>query len=173
MGQEEFPKHGAELESRRYMDMSETWPPSTPDDAADAGDAGAAGAADSPTAESPIPLGPAKPAYWREYPYAGAPQGDAPESLPAGRYPTNENPTVSGPPTPPAGTWPPPPDAGWSAGGAAAPGSGGGGGPGGPTPPFGGWPPAYPAPAPQSTSPKKRSALVVAMAAVFAIVAVL
>src|ERR1700722_3783967 len=177
MGQEEFPKHGAELESRRYMDMSETWPPSTPDDAADAGDAGAAGAADSPTAESPIPLGPAKPAYWREYPYAGAPRGAALEALAAGRSPTDENPTVSGPPTPPAGTWPPPPNAGWSAGGAAAaaPGSGWVGGPGAPTPPFGGWPPAsgYPAPTPQSTPPKKRGALVVAMALVFAIVAVL
>ncbi len=143
--------------------MSDTWPPSTPKDSEDTG---AAGTEDTPTSADPIALGPAKPAYWRDYPYAGAPP-----ATPAGQYPTDENPAVSGPATPPAGTWPTPPYAGtWPppyAG--AAP-----GGPGAPTPPFGGWPPppGYAAPVPQPTSPKKRG-LVAVMAAVFAIVAVL
>jgi S1-C subfamily serine protease len=80
----------------------------------------------------------------------------------------------AGSPTPPSGTWPPPPYPGWGAGSAAgaAPGGGWSDGPGAPPPPFGGWPPpqGFPAPPP---APRRRSGLVAAMAAVFAVVAVL
>ncbi len=143
------------------------------------------------SAGSPIPLGPVMPDYRREYPYAAGPDGGVsphpdgwyrpqPPSgqypsgqYPFGQYPTDENPVVgAGSPTPPSGTWPPPPYPGWGAGSAAgaAPGGGWGGGPGAPTPPFGGWPPPQGFPAPP---PKRRSGLVAAMAAVFAVVAVL
>ena len=143
--------------------MSDTWPPSTPKDSEDTG---AAGTEDTPTSADPIALGPAKPAYWREYPYAGAPRPLLRASTPPTRTPRWRGPATprralrADPPY--AGTWPPP-----YAG--AAP-----GGPGAPTPPFGGWPPplGYAAPVPQPTSPKKRG-LVAVMAAVFAIVAVL
>ena len=171
--------------------MSETWPPSTgPEDADDAGATGRPPPVRPRTAptprhrESPIPLGPVMPDYRREYPYAAGPDGGVlPPSgrvVPAaarrsGQHPTDENPVVgAGSPTPPSGTWPPPPYPGWGAGSAAgaAPGGGWGGGPGAPTPPFGGWPPpqGFPAPPP---APRRRSGLVAAMAAVFAVVAVL
>jgi S1-C subfamily serine protease len=164
--------------------MSETWPPTTGPEDADTSGPTAAGDATDPSA-GPIPLGPSTPttpSYWREYPYAGAPA--APVTPPAGEvyrpqpfasgpgYPTTDDPSQgpgAGSPTPPAGSWPAPPypappypgqGAGWSA-------------PGAPTPPFGGWPPppGYPAAAP--TPPKRRTGLVAAVVAVFAVVAVL
>ena len=144
--------------------MSETWPPSTPKDSEDTG---AAGTEDTPTSADPIALGPAKPAYWREYPYAGAPPAS-----PCGPVPHRREPRRERAGHPPGGHLAAPSVRRYLAP-SAAPGAAPGG-PGAPTPPFGGWPPppGYAAPAPQPTSPKKRG-LVAAMAAVFAIVAVL
>jgi len=170
--------------------MSENWPPSTGPDPVDPSDPAVAtppgGTVTPPegTAEStaaPIPLGPAAPSYWREYPYAGAPVPPPapggvyrPEPFVTGTAPTDENPAVgAGAATPPAGSWPAPPYPGWGPvdPGAAAPGGWGAGG-GATTPPYGGWPtpPGYappPAPAP------KRRGLVVGMVGVLGVVAVL
>ncbi len=163
------------------MDMSESWPPTTgPDDAEQNGPAADAGDASA----NPIPLGPSTPStpsYWREYPYAGAPQ--EPVTPPAGEvyqprpfatgpgYPPSGSPypgqgAPTGSPTPPAGSWPAPPYQG--------PGGPWGGVPGAPTPPYGGWPPppGY-APPPPPSSPKGRRGLVAGLVALFAVVAVL
>jgi S1-C subfamily serine protease len=207
----EFPS--TDLESRRQMHMSDTWPPSTdPEDAdnvkaAPAGD-GAHGA-DGPTgpvandtaqndtvrndtAQQPIPLGPplipGPPQYWREYPYAGGPDGGAspqpdglyrPQTLYPSGYPTQGGPPAgpesSAYPPPPPGVWPSTPYPGWSAevpGGGPVPG-GWSGGAGGAVPPYGAWSlPGYPPPS-QAARPKKRGALAIGAAAVLGMVAIL
>ena len=187
----EFPS--ADLESRRQMHMSDSWPPSTnPEDAENvetarvenetlgADGATAPGAGDSPdTAQSAIPLGPpslpAPPEYWREYPYAGGPEGGAsphpdglyrPQPLYPTGYPTYENPVPGAEsstfPPPPPGSWPSAPyPGGWSSG------------PGGAVPPYPGWSvPGYPPP-PPATRTKKRGGLAIAAASVLGVVAVL
>ncbi len=168
--------------------MSETWPPTSEPENAD--DTAVAGADDQGAAQSAIPLGPPMPPptpeYWREYPFAGGPQGGVsphPDGLYRPQPPfapgasAQDPATGAGAPTPPSGTWPqtPYPDPGWGAGApGGAPVGGWSGGPGAPTPPYGGWAthPGFPATPPPSP-PKKRGALAVTMAAVLAIVAIL